>query len=214
VPSGSGGSARAAGAGDDAREHLARDPEPLEQRRRPVEGADVEQLGPRGVAGLDDVLAAEAGQQERVDGPQAHALAAVGVEEPAGLRGAEHGVEREAADRADLVRVLAQRAGVRALVLPAEHGAERLARSAVPQQQRLALRAQADGGDRPAVAEALRHGGLHAGPDLLGVLLDPARPRRREADRRGAAGDDLAGGVHEHRLGGARALVDRQDVLR
>ena len=100
--------------------------------------------------------------------------------------------------------------GGRALVLPAQQRADAARRRALPQHERLALRAQADGGDAVGVLarQALRDGGLDAVPDLRPPTARPSRAAGARARAGAAARDDRAAAVDEQRLRRARALVD------
>ena len=212
-----------AGRRDHGRQHALRDAEQLEQLGMPAAGLDVEQLRARGIARLDHVVAAQTAQQPRVHRAQAQlavsaarAVGIVRVEQPGGFRRREHRIDGEAAQRADAVAgaLPAQARAVRrrSLVLPAQQGADSIPAAALPEHERLALRAQADGGDGCGVVpgKAIRHGRPHAVPDLSRRLLDPGGLRVRLADGGRGARDDLPVGIDEYRLRGARALIDRE----
>ena len=217
------------GGGDDAGERRGGHVEELQQPGVPGAGAQVEQLRAGRVARLDEVLAADPPQQPRVDGAQAQLARAaprpvgvVGVQQRRGLGRGEHRVQRQTREVTHPVGVarVAQPCAQRGPpgVLPAEQGADGLARGAVPEQHRLALGAQADGGDlvhlggvEPGEREADRV--LNGAPDLEGVLLGPARSGEGLRDRHGRLGPHLAGQVDDDGLGGARPLVHRQHEL-
>ena len=103
-----------------------------------------------------------------------------------------------------------------AAILPDDGAGQRCAPCrAIPQQARLALVGHADGRQVLALD---RRGGQRLGddladaaPDLLGVVLHPARPgiMLRQFARRAAA--RLPGGVVDHGPGAGGALVDRQE---
>ena len=190
---------------DDGRQHALRDPEELEQLGVPPAGAEVEQLRAGGVADLDHVVAAQAAEQPRVDGAQAElpapaagAVGVVGVEQPGGLRRREHRVDGQAAERAHALAgafgAEPRAVGRRPLVLPAQQRADGVTARALPEHERLALRAQAHGGDGRAVlpVQAEGDGGADAVPDLGRRLLDPAGLRVGLPDGRRAASDDPA----------------------
>ena len=140
---------------DDVRERQRRHAEQVEQGRGPLTGPDVHQLGARGVADLDPVLARQAVQDPRVHGAQAQVAAGgtgpvrvEAIEQPPGLRRGEHRIKRQAAELPDRIRgvgVLAAHRGG-ALVLPADQRREGFAGFAVPEQQGFPLGAQPDTG--------------------------------------------------------------------
>ena len=118
------------------------------------------------------------------------AVGVVMVEQPARLQRGEHRVERQPADGGDeLGRTRVAQASHSTAVrwsCQLSIGPSGTARRALPEHERLALGAEADGDDRVGilVRQARRDGGLDAGPDLLRRLLDPARLRVRERERR------------------------------
>ena len=206
--------------GSAARRHV----EDREQLLVPLRADDVEKLGARGVPRFDHRLAAEARQEEGVDRADAdftrfgaRLAARQPIQKPAGLGGGEHRVERQAAlaaDRAPVAGGAQGRAGLLgALVLPGQNRRQRLARSAVPDDAGLALSAEANrrhAPRRPAVQRfACR--APDAAPDLIAVLLHPARLRRRERHRRLSSADDLPAAVDQQRLGRACALIDGEE---
>ena len=220
------GARERAGRGHDLGQGRGRDAEDLEEAAVPGAGVDVEELGARGVADLDERRATEVGQQPGVDradaqlaGPGAGAVGVVLVEQPAGLERGEHRVEREPGAGQDVVALarvleLVGAAGG-ALVLPAQGRTQRAQGGALPEHDRLALDAEAHPDDARAghLRQARGDGLLHAGPQRVGVLLDPARAGVRLRDRHRGLGHDRAGAVDQHRLGRAGALVDRQEEV-
>ena len=199
------------------RQHGLGDIEEREQLRAPGALVDVEEVGARGVGGAGRVEPA-AGQPpdekavDRAEGEvAAPARAGERIEQPGELGRREIGVDQEAAARGDegLPPLCAQplAGGRRAPVLPDDGVVQAGAGRAVPEQRRLALVGDADGGGQGVAGRLAQH--LDAGlPDLLRVVLDPAglwvdlaklalrRPERR------------AGGVEEDRAGRGRALVE------
>ena len=149
----------------------------------------------------------------------ARPVGVVRVEQRGRLGRGEHGVQRQPGQVADPVGValVAQPGAQRrpAGVLPAEQRTDGLAGSAVPQQHRLALRAQPGGDDTVDLGAGEREpdGLLDRAPDLEGVLLRPAGPREGLGDGHGRLGLHPAGEVDEDGLGGTRPLVDRQHEL-
>jgi len=221
---------QAAGVGEDAdrrhdlRQRDARDIEEFEQLVVPFAGVHVHQLRARGVAGLDDLLAAEPRDEEGVD--RAHAPIAGGsagairvdfVEQPAQFERREHRIERQTRAVAHhgfgACQLVTQ--SDCALVLPAQERRHGLGVGALPDQRRLALRAQADRqhfGVR-SLFETKRDCFLRALPDLVGVLLDPSALRVTLAERRRSLGDNLPLCINEHALGRARPLIDCKNVV-
>ena len=108
----------------------------------------------------------------------------------------------------------------RAPVLPDDGVGHRLPRGAVPQQRGLALVGDADGRDVAghglAAARLLqgfqRHGVLR-GPDLAGIVFDPARTREDLGELALGEGDNLAGAVEHDGARAGRALVEGEDVF-
>ena len=86
------------------------------------------------------------------------------------------------------------------------------AAGALPEHDGLALVGQADGGQArgstPAAASACGTTAATAPPDLLGVVLDPARPRVVLRQFLGRAAERTAGDVVDHGPRAGRALVD------
>ena len=142
------------------------------------------------------------------------------VEQPARLGRGEHRVERQAAALAD--EALAARAsavvaaGGGALVLPGQQRRQRLAASPVPERRSDSRCVhEADGDHRCAVAAgqagARPHRGRSPRSRRASCSTQPGRGWRL-ADGRAAARDDRARCRRRAGLGGARALVDGEDV--
>ena len=106
---------------------------------------------------------------------------------------------------------------VGARVLPVDGVVHRHARLAVPDDGRLALvgDAQRDevGGLQRRVVERALHDLHHVAPDLLGVVLDPARAREDLLVLLLRDGDDAGRAIEDHAARGRGALIDRGDVL-
>ena len=197
----------------------------------PLHGVQVHQHGAGGVGDVGDVLAAvdTAGQvpddpgvhgaEEDVAGLGALAQALDVVEQPAGLGTGEVGGQRQARLAAEAVladvaaELLAE--GVGAGVLPDDGVVDGLTGVLVPQQRRLALVGDADGLDVVAGDAGLRDGPgddlLDVGPDLGGVVLDPARLREDLLVLLLVDGDDAAVAVEDDAAAGGGALVDGRD---
>src|SRR3989449_6381512 len=164
-------------------------------------------------------------QQPRVDGTEGQlaargASARVGhlVEDPRDLRPREVGVEHEAGALAHhrLVAVGAQPVtdGGGAAALPDDRAMDRRAGGTVPDGRRLALVGDADGGDVVAGdagrLQRLGRGPLDRRPEILGVVLHPARPRIVLRDLGVAARPDGARDVDDERRRAGRSLVERE----
>ena len=212
------------------RQQRRRHAEQLQQVAIPGALVDVEQQAAAGVGGVArmDLAAGQPPQQEAFDGAGGERAllrrgAAAGdvVEDPGDLGAGEIGIEEQAGLGRDLVLVPGALQLVAALggaaVLPDDGVVDRLAGAAVPHDRGLALVGDADAGQRLGVE--LRLGERAAAdldrgrPDLLGVVLDPAR-----------LGEDLrqfllrrrhrpARGIEHDGAGAGGALVDGEDVL-
>jgi hypothetical protein len=140
------------------------------------------------------------------------------LEQPRQLGGGEVGVERQAAERANLLLGVAHTVEylLRALVLPDDDRAERRAGLGVPGEHRLAL-----------MVEPARHdlvvGGLEQLADrlhnklenLLAVLLDPSRSRMAVHLVAPRLAHGLEPLVEQRRLDARRSLIDpEQEHLR
>ena len=186
---------------------------------------DVEQQRPRGVRDVGDVLGA-AGQppdQPAVDRPEREpsrrpSRAGV-VEQPAIFVAEKYGSGIEAgalADAASRRPLSAAQASAVRPVLPddrAMHGPARRAGPTAPSVSRWLVMPIA--GESPAPIRGLVQrldGGLeHALPDLLRIVLDPARLREVLRQLGVAAAEHVEGAVDDQASRPARALIDRQD---
>src|SRR5207244_3927659 len=139
---------------------------------------------------------------------------------PACLRAREVGRQRQARLRTEAVLAAATRQlvddAVGPRVLPHDGVVDGLAGRAVPQEGRFALVCDPDRGDLPAFdtapdQSALDHF-LGALPDLLRVVLDPARPWIDLLMLLLVRGDDVPAMVEQHAAGACCALVDGRDV--
>ena len=212
---------------DDRRQHLARHAEQRAHALVPVDAGEVEAQRARGVAdvGRVDATARQLPQQPRVDGTEGQlaargAAARVGhlIEDPRDLRPREVGVEHEAGALAHhrLVAVGAQPIadGGGAAALPDDGAVDRRTGGAVPDGRRLALVGDADGGDVVAGdagrLQRLGRGPLDRRPEVLGVVLHPARPRIVLRDLGVAARPDGARDVDDERRRAGRSLVERE----
>ena len=223
------GLAEVVGAVADFGEHLERDFEQVADVGIPGAEVDVVEQGAGGVGGVGDVAGAagELPDQVAVDGAEEELAAAgalagavVGVEEPGELGAGEVGVEEEAGALGD-ERFVAGGAelgahGAGAAVLPDDGAGERAAGLALPDQRRLALVGDADrgdvgGGDAGALDGAAAGGG-DGGPDVVGVVLDPARVGEVLRELLLGAGDRLHPLVEDDRPARGGALVDGEDV--
>ena len=202
--------------------------EDLQQLRVPGLAMDVEDQGARGVGGVGRVhlAAGQAPQQEAVDGAEGE-LAGLGprpraghvVEQPGDLGGREVGVDHEPGLGLDrgLQAVGLEPVAVRrrAPVLPDDGVVDRRAGLAVPDDRGFALVGDADPGERaglePGLGERAPDDRQGVAPDVLGVVLDPARLRvvLREFPLRLA--ERPAAPVEQHGAAASGALVDRQN---
>src|SRR3972149_5107151 len=142
------------------------------------------------------------------------------VQEPLPLRAGEVGVQQQAGALAEErlqaagAELLARPGG--APVLPDDRVGDGAAR-AVPDERRLALVGDADGGDVAGVGGRFRQrlaGGLDLGPpDRLRVVLHPAGARVYLLERLLGGGDGRAGAVEQDGAGGGRALVEGEDEV-
>src|SRR5439155_19312069 len=158
----------------------------------PSERVDVEQQRSRRVRVVGHRAAAELEREPRVDRSEANApfpgtLAETGdvLEQPLDLRPGEVRVDHEPRPLADELFAPGRPQLVAALggaaVLPHDRAVERLARALVPADDGLALvrdpdRLQVAGVDAGCF-ERLPSDASRDLPDLVGVVLDPARPR-------------------------------------
>ena len=205
----------------DLRKALRGNVEQFGQLVVPTLAPDVVEQGPAGVGRVRGMngAAGEAPQQPAVDGADRQAGPrgdATFGEEPLDLGRREVRVEDEAgavpdqAEVADGSQLIA--AGRGPPVLPHDGPVERPARGAVPDDRRFPLVGDADGGD--GVVQLIGHqrdAGRHGLPDLLGVVLHPARPRVVLGELTVGPGDRLAGLVDRQGAHTGRAGIDGDD---
>ena len=212
--------------GHDPRQHRTRDPEQLEHVLVPLARADVEQQRAARVGRVGEVqrAARELPGEPAVDGAEGELAAlrpraqpGVAVEQPRELGAGEVRVEQQAGAPRHLGLValgLEPRAGVgRAAVLPDDGRRHGSAGGAIPQHRGLALVGDADGGHEVVDGGAgARHHlrdrrGLR-GPDLLGVVLHPARAGEVLGELALRRGDDAAVVIEQDGARAGRALVE------
>ena len=214
------------GARQHARQRPLGNPEQLQQLGVPAPGVNVVQHRARGVGAVGHVLPRELEGKPRVDGAEhgaagEHALAqAVDVfEQPLDLGGAEVRVEHQpgalpnqllVARRAQLIA-----AGGGAAVLPHDRAVQGLAARWIPHAHRLALVGHAHREQlalgHAGIGERLPGHGLRQAPELIRVVLHPARPGKVLGELAVGAADRL-GTLVEHQAGRARgSLVDGED---
>ena len=192
------------------RQHRARHAQELQQFIVPLAGVDVEQQRARGVGGVGGMhlAAGEPPQQIAIDGAE-HQFAAAGafarardvVENPGDLGAREIGIDDQAGlgrDHRLVAFALQFGADVGgAAVLPDDGAMDGLAGGAVPHHGGLALVGDPDRGDVFCLEAGLLqrvaadHDGR--GPDVLRLMLDPARGRKmlRELLLRGGGDRDV-----------------------
>ena len=190
-------------------------------------GVDVEQQRARGVGGVGRVhlAAGQPPQQIAIDGAE-HQLAALGprpragdvVEDPGHFGAGEIGIDDQAGlgrDRGLVAFALQFGADVGgAAVLPDDGAMHGLAGGAVPHHGGLALVGDADGGDvfgrDASFLQRLAADGDGRGPDVLRLVLDPARGRKmlREFSLRRRGDGNVA--AKDNGARGCGALIDGQ----
>jgi len=207
------------------------DAEQAQQLLVPSPAADVEEHGARGIGRIRRMhpTAGEPPQKETIHRAEGQrpafrrsARARHVVEQPGELGGGEIGVGEQArALGQQRLHTLGAQPGAMlggATVLPDDGAMHAVTARAVPEQHGLALVGDADAGDargrraRPGQRTAQR--GQGAAPDVLGVVLDPARGRevlRQFLLRRGARAQR---GIEGDAARARRALVEgEQQVL-
>ncbi len=193
----------------------------------PIEPADVEEHRPRGVGRVRGVARAAAQLPEdpgirRPEGqasPLGALAEAASVEDPLGLGRREISVDRKPRLFADepahpwLSGEVAASPG-RAPALPDDGVGHGTPSPPVPDDGRLALVGDADGGDRSPrdAGQGLLDGAINAPPDLLGIVLDPARLREILRELFVGGSDGPAAPVENDGSAARRALVDGQNV--
>ena len=209
-------------------QHRARHAQHLQQLVVPCAGVDVEQQRARGVGGVGGVhlAAGEPPQQIAIDGAEdqfaalgARARAGHVVEDPGDLGAGEIGIEDQAGlgrDRGLVAFGFELGADIGgAAVLPDDGAVDGLAGGAVPEHGGLALVGDADrgdvlGGDVGLASAPRGRSATRRGPDVLRLVLDPARRREmlREFLLRGGRDRDV--GAKHDGARGCGALVDGQ----
>ena len=218
----------------DLGQHLRRHAEDLEQLGVPREGLEVHQHRARGVGDVGQVDAALGAAGHVPQQPGVHRaeddVARLGrladpvdlVEDPLELAAREVGRRRQPGTFADQVGVAVplQRGGDRVGpgVLPDDRVVAGPARPAVPHDGGLALVRDAHGGQVGRVGLRAAQGLLghrpRALPDLVRVVLDPARARHDLLVLELVAGDLATVVVEDHAAGAGGSLVERGDELR
>ena len=217
--------------GLDRRQHRARDVEDPEQLVVPLQRRQVHQHRPARVGHVGGVDAAVPAAGQVPDDPRVgvaeHRLAASRrvaharhvVEDPLDLRARKIGRRRKAGARADHLSLrLRQRVDdpIGPRVLPDDRVVPGLSGLRVPDDRRLALIGDADGGQvrrgDVGVAHRARDHLVGARRDLQRIVLDPAGLRQDLLVLELMAGDLVAPLVEHHEAGARRPLVDRSDV--
>src|SRR2546430_3499777 len=214
---------------ENRRQHGARDPEELQHLVVPVPRLEVQAERSRGVARVRGVHAAtgELPEEPRVHRAECQ-LAALGsgarardrIEEPADLGAGEVGVEDEPGaflhKRLDPLGAQAVTDRRRPSALPDDRAVDGRSRCTIPEDGRLALVGDPDRRHLGATDARLRERGprraLDRRPDLLGIVLDPARLREILRQLGVAAGEDAAVGIDDQRRRASRALVEGENV--
>ena len=105
-----------------------------------------------------------------------------------------------------------------AAVLPDNRAPDGLAARALPQQSRLALIGDADGGDvggaRAGFGDRFARGGEERFPDVFRIVLDPARARKMLREFALREGDRAQIGIEQNRPRRSRALIERENKRR
>ena len=211
----------------DLRQHRARHPQDFQQFLVPVPGVDVEQQRARGIGGVGGMHLAsgQPPQQIAIDRAEQQfaarrALARAGhvIEDPGNLGAGEIGIDDQPGpgrDRRLVALGLQPGADIGgAAVLPDDGAVDGVAGGAVPHHGGFALVGDADRGNvlraDPGLVERLAAGRDRRGPDILGLVLDPAGGREmlREFLLRGRRDRDVAAKHNGARGGGA--LIDGQ----
>jgi hypothetical protein len=198
-------------------EHGLGHAEELEQVEVPRERLEVEEERARCVRDVRrvDLSSSELPHEPRVDGAESEASRLPPGQQPFELRRGEVGVGDESRAVADeLARELAAALGG-APVLPDDRAVDGLAAASVPDDRRLALVRDPDRGQvasvEASVVERGRRRREHGLPELLGVVLDPARARKVLLDLPVGAAARAERLVDDEARRPGRPLVDRQD---
>ena len=209
--------AEALGVAAHLRQHGLGHIEKREQLRTPGALVDIEEIGARGVGGVGGVepAAGQAPDEKAVDRAEGEvaplARAGQGIEQPGELGRREIGVDQEAAalgnEGLPPLRAKPVADGRRAPVLPDDGVVQAGATRAVPEQHRLALVGDADGGRQGVAGRLAQHrdAGL---PDLFRVVLHPAGRRVDLAKLALGHPERRAGDVEQDRAGRGGALVE------
>ena len=142
-------------------------------------------------------------------------------QQPLQLQRAEITCERKSALRAEAIQaplaLVFGDARLHAHILPDERVVQRFASTPVPQHRGLALVGDADrrqvGATMSGLAHRLFDDEHGVGPDLPGIMLDPARLGIDLPMFALRARDDLAAVIENHEARAGRALVDCADEL-
>src|SRR5690606_6879889 len=136
---------------------------------------------------------------------------------PGDLRRTEIGIEQEARRRLQgrlVAGLLQPRAiGGGAPVLPDDRRRERASRPLRPEDDRLALVGDADGGDAATALGQFARAGERCAPDFLGVMLDPAGPGIGLAELARLEPEARPVQREQHRARARRPRVDDKDRL-
>ena len=172
--------------------------------------------------------AGEVPQQPGVDGAEEQ-VASLGlfasaldvVEDPAHLRACRVGVDTQARGLTPAVRAFIPHElltdGVRAGVLPDDGVVDRFTGVLVPDDSGFALVGDTDclnvlGGD-VAISESFTDYATGVGPNLLGIVLDPALFREDLLVLHLGDSDDLCVMVEDDAAGGSSSLVNGEDIF-
>ncbi|CAM3592657.1 hypothetical protein BOSP111201_14570 [Bordetella sputigena] len=217
-------------AGRHAGQHRTRNIQAFQQLVAPVLLMDIEQQRARriGAVGTVHLAAGQLPDQPGIDGAEGDFAAFGGgarprhmVQQPGQLGAGEIRIQHQA--RAFLQEIGAAFAAHavadigRTPVLPDDGMRQRPAAGAVPDQRGFALVGDADGGDvgrgRAGVVQGLSRDLQLAAPDLVGVVLDPARVRVILAEFALAHAARAAFGVEYDGARTGRALVQGKNVF-
>ena len=198
----------------DLGQQLPADAKELEQLVVPVERFERAEHRARriGLVRRVHTSAGELPHEPRIDRAERKIGALVPLEQPFELRRREVRVGYEARALAQQVDRELGAALRRAPVLPDDGGGHGLAGAPVPHDRGLTLVRDRD--RVGLVDESLASRVENAAPDLLGIVLDPACPRKVLRQLDVAAAADLQLLVDEQARRPRRALVDREDQRR
>ena len=209
----------------------ARHGEHFKQVVVPFAAPDIKKHRPRGVGrvGAVDSPAAKPPQQKRIDGAESEIAVGgaagegfVAAEHPRDFSGGKIRIEKQPAffvggGLESVGAHLAADVGG-AAVLPNNRAPDGLAARALPQQSRLALIGDADGGDvggaRAGFGYRFAGGGEERFPDVFRIVLDPARARKMLRELALREGDRAQIGIEQNRPRRSRALIERENKRR